>query len=103
MTTRCKSETPARAVALLRMMLGCALLLACSAVTFADHLRLVDGKTIEVDEAWEDAQGVWYRRGGVTHLVERSRVRAIERRPRAETAQAASETPAVVRQTASVA
>jgi Zn-finger nucleic acid-binding protein len=45
----------------------------------ADHLRLKDGTTIEVDEAWEDAQGIWYKRGGVTHLVERSRVKAIER------------------------
>ncbi|HEV3468469.1 MAG TPA: lytic transglycosylase domain-containing protein [Pyrinomonadaceae bacterium] len=40
---------------------------------------MADGTRIEVDEAWEDAQGVWYRRGGVTHLVERSRVKAIER------------------------
>jgi Zn-finger nucleic acid-binding protein len=32
---------------------------------------------MEVDEAWEDASGVWYRRGGVTYLVERSRVREV--------------------------
>ncbi|HEX8189917.1 MAG TPA: lytic transglycosylase domain-containing protein [Pyrinomonadaceae bacterium] len=43
----------------------------------ADHLRLADGTTMEVDEAWEDSQGVWYRRGGVTNLVERSRVREV--------------------------
>jgi len=40
-------------------------------------LRLSDGTTMEVDEAWEDAQGVWYRRGGVTYLVERSRVKEV--------------------------
>jgi Zn-finger nucleic acid-binding protein len=55
------------------------MLLSFSSVALADHLRLADGSTIEVDEAWEDAQGIWYKRGGVTHLVERSRVRGIER------------------------
>jgi Zn-finger nucleic acid-binding protein len=54
-------------------------LCAFPAVASADHLRLADGTTIEVEEAWEDAQGIWYKRGGVTHLVERSRVKAIER------------------------
>jgi Zn-finger nucleic acid-binding protein len=54
-------------------------MLMASGVALADKLRLADGTAIEVEEAWEDAQGVWYRRGGVTHLVERSRVRAIER------------------------
>jgi Zn-finger nucleic acid-binding protein len=95
MPTRCNSKAPARA---LKLMLGCALLLSLASVAHADHLRLVDGKTIEVDEAWEDAQGVWYRRGGVTHLVERSRVRAIERTPRHTTEKGASEVVAVVKQ-----
>jgi Zn-finger nucleic acid-binding protein len=52
-------------------------MLSLSSVAFADKLRLTDGTTMEVDEAWEDAQGVWYRRGGVTYLVERSRVREV--------------------------
>ena len=56
-----------------------------------DQLRMTDGKLIEVDEAWEDAQGVWYRRGGVTHHVERSRVRAIERTPKSAEASASVE------------
>jgi Zn-finger nucleic acid-binding protein len=55
------------------------LLLSLSSITWADQLRLADGTLMEVDAAWEDAQGIWYRRGGVTHLVERARVRAIER------------------------
>jgi soluble lytic murein transglycosylase-like protein len=73
MRTRCKSEL------LLRGALSLLVLLSCPAVAWADHLRLADGSAIKVDEAWEDAQGFWYRRDGVTHLVERSRVRGIER------------------------
>jgi hypothetical protein len=42
-------------------------------------LSLVDGTSFEVDDVWEDAQGVWFRRGGITNLVERARVRSIER------------------------
>lgn len=52
----------------------------------ADELRLTDGTTMQVDEAWEDAQGVWYRRGGVTYLVERSRVREVVKAERAGSA-----------------
>jgi soluble lytic murein transglycosylase-like protein len=55
----------------------------------ADRLRLIDGTTVEVDEAWEDSQGVWYRRGGVTNLVPRSRVKAVERDAPPRTAEAA--------------
>ena len=68
----------------LRASFAIVMVLAVSQVTSADHLRLTDGTTIEVDEAWEDAQGIWYRRGGVTHLIERARVRSIERTQRAE-------------------
>ncbi len=74
MRTRCKSES-----LLMRGALSLFVLLTFSSVASADHLRLADGSTIKVDEAWEDAQGFWYRRDGVTHLVERSRVRGIER------------------------
>jgi Zn-finger nucleic acid-binding protein len=49
-------------------------------VAFADRLLLVDGTTLEVDEAWDDAEGVWYRRGGMTNFVERARVKTIERK-----------------------
>ena len=55
---------------------------AAQTVAFGDQLRMSDGKLIEVDEAWEDTQGVWYRLGGVTYLVERARVRSIERAPK---------------------
>jgi hypothetical protein len=43
------------------------------------RLKLVDGSTIAVDEAWESEQGVWYRRGGMSHLVPRDRVKTVER------------------------
>jgi len=82
-----RSRTPAD---ILRLALSAAARLALAAfavcafasVALGDQLRMSDGKLIEVDEAWEDAQGVWYRRGGVTHHVERARVRAIERTPK---------------------
>jgi Zn-finger nucleic acid-binding protein len=51
--------------------------MSLSASALADQLRLADGSTMQVDEAWEDAQGVWYRRAGVTHWVERSRVKQV--------------------------
>jgi hypothetical protein len=43
------------------------------------RLKLVDGTRIQVDEAWESEQGIWYRRAGISHLLERDRVKAIER------------------------
>jgi LysM repeat protein len=53
-------------------------------------LSLIDGTSVEVDDVWEDAQGVWYRRGGITNLVERARVRSIERGSETEEAKSAS-------------
>jgi Zn-finger nucleic acid-binding protein len=43
------------------------------------YLKLIDGSIFPVDEAWESAQGIWYRRGGISHLIARDRVKAIER------------------------
>ncbi|MEP6912224.1 MAG: hypothetical protein ABI923_05695, partial [bacterium] len=43
------------------------------------RLKLVDGSSIVADEAWESEQGVWYRRGGMSHLVPRDSVKTIER------------------------
>ncbi|HEY1402693.1 MAG TPA: hypothetical protein VGB05_01060, partial [Pyrinomonadaceae bacterium] len=56
------------------------LILSLPAVVVADRLLLVDGTTLEVDEAWDDAEGVWYRRGGMTNFIARARVKTIERR-----------------------
>ena len=42
-------------------------------------LKLTDGTSIRVDEAWESEQGIWYRLGGISHLMARDRVKTIER------------------------
>ncbi|MDQ3686719.1 MAG: hypothetical protein M3430_14145 [Acidobacteriota bacterium] len=38
-----------------------------------------DGSIIEADDAWEDAKGVWYRRGSLITFIERERINSIER------------------------
>jgi soluble lytic murein transglycosylase-like protein len=43
------------------------------------RLKLIDGTLIPVDEAAETPQGIWYQQRGVTYLVARERVAAIER------------------------
>jgi hypothetical protein len=43
------------------------------------RLKLVDGSSMAVDEAWETEQGIWYRRGGISHLITRERIKRIER------------------------
>lgn len=45
------------------------------------QLKLKDGTIIPVDSAWENAQGFWYQKNGVTYLVDRAKVRAIEEQP----------------------
>lgn len=54
------------------------------------RLKLVDGSSIEADEAWESGQGIWYRRGGMSHLIAKDRVKLVERgatsKPKAESA-----------------
>ena len=74
--------------------LVCALLvcLLLPMLARADKLHLTDGTTIEADEVWDDPQGIWYRRGGVTYLVERARVSKIEHEPRAANADAPKHT-----------
>jgi Zn-finger nucleic acid-binding protein len=56
-----------------------AAVLAAGETSSQVRLKLVDGSSIAVDEAWESEQGVWYRQGGMSHLVARERVKAIER------------------------
>lgn len=66
---------------------------AFASVTPADRLHLSDGTTLEVDEAWEDRHGVWFRRGNVRQLLERSRVRSIERGTRVGEASGGADKP----------
>lgn len=43
-------------------------------------IEMTDGSTLDVDAAWEDKQGIWYRRSGLVSFVDSSRVKAISRR-----------------------
>ena len=43
------------------------------------RLKLSDGTYKTVDDAWESEQGVWYKQGGITHLLPKERVKAIQR------------------------
>lgn len=56
-------------------------------------IRFTDGKSMEVDDAWEDGQGVWYRRGSFVALIERGRVEAVKRRPVLESSAIPQPTP----------
>ncbi|HEV8431336.1 MAG TPA: lytic transglycosylase domain-containing protein [Pyrinomonadaceae bacterium] len=60
----------------------CLLLVLASSVvaqTTQVKLKLADGSYITVDEAWESPQGVWYRLGGLSHLLAKEKVKKIER------------------------
>ncbi len=94
-----RPPVPRLPVLLVRVTLLVVFLLSLSAPVLADQLRLADGTLMEVDEAWEDSQGVWYKRGGVTHWVERSRVKEVVKGSAAKDAKekkAAGEASAVV-------
>lgn len=43
-------------------------------------IEMNDGSTLDVDAAWEDKQGIWYRRGGLVSFVDSSRVKQIAAR-----------------------
>ncbi|MFL6210313.1 MAG: lytic transglycosylase domain-containing protein [Pyrinomonadaceae bacterium] len=79
MLTRCKYS------------LACALFVCALLPTgaLADKLHMIDGTTIEADEAWDDPSGVWYRRGGITYSVARARVSKIEHEPHTAVSEAA--------------
>lgn len=62
--------------------------------TKSEHaiIKMKDGSTVEADAAWEDAQGVWFRRSGLVSFVEKSRVEAITE-PQRKPAATESKTP----------
>ena len=57
--------------------------LVCSSYAFAQteqvRLKLKDGSYMDVDEASETPQGVWYRKGSLSHLLPKEKVKKIER------------------------
>lgn len=53
-------------------------------------IEMNDGSSLDVDAAWEDKQGIWYRRSGLVSFVESSRVKAITARRASKVAEAAN-------------
>jgi cytoskeletal protein RodZ len=43
-------------------------------------IEMQDGSSVEVDAAWKDNQGVWYRQGSLVSFVDGARVKAITAR-----------------------
>jgi len=67
-----------------KVFLFCAVLAAGSTQALAQsaepvRLKLNDGSYLVVDDAWETAQGIWYRQGSLSHLASKDRVKSIER------------------------
>ena len=60
------------------------IVLVCASHAFAQttevRLKLADGSYMTVDDAWESPQGIWYRKGGLSHLLAKEKVKKIERR-----------------------
>src|SRR6185369_16503229 len=71
------ATTPTRFLAI------CLFLFVCSVNALSQteeiRLKLADGSYMTVDDAWESPQGVWYRRGGLSHLLAKEKVKKIER------------------------
>lgn len=56
-------------------------------------IELVGGGRLQVEELRETSDGIWYRRGGVTTLLDRTRVARIERSTSGETKLASAAAP----------
>src|ERR1700752_2762582 len=73
----------------MRLSFGILIVLVCVSSAFAQtqvRLKLADGSYMTVDDAWESPQGVWYRRGGLSNVLPKDKVRKIERlEPQADT------------------
>ena len=62
-------------------LLICLVIVCASSVVAQTQvkLKLADGSYMTVDDAWESPQGVWYRQGGLSHLLAKEKVKKIER------------------------
>jgi len=56
-------------------------------------IKLNDGASIQADEAWQTAEGVWYRKGGVVALLNPKQIKAIEKVAPATPQPSASQSP----------
>ncbi len=54
-------------------------------------IEMQDGSKVEVDAAWKDNQGVWYRQGSLVSFVEGPRVKAITARTEPKTSPAGNQ------------
>ena len=88
------SKTFFRVVSLVAAML-LAVCVAGAQTNSADNsnetrIKFTDGSEIKVEDAWESEQGIWYRLGGISHLVERTRVKKILKSAKPASAQVAT-------------
>jgi soluble lytic murein transglycosylase-like protein len=64
-------------------LLVCLLVVVCCGYARSQteqiRLKLADGSYMTVDDAWESPQGIWYRQGGLSHLLAKEKVKKIER------------------------
>jgi len=56
-------------------------------------IEMNDGTRVECDAAWQDKQGVWYRRGGLVSFVESKRIKTIQARQESKADPVNSPTP----------
>jgi soluble lytic murein transglycosylase-like protein len=56
-------------------------------------VKLLDGTSMRLVDARETSQGVWYQRGAIAYLVERERIKSIERGSAEKTVASMGETP----------
>ena len=67
---------------MMRLSFGILIVVLCASAALAQtqvRLKLADGSYLSVDDAWESADGVWYRRGGLSNILPKERVKKIER------------------------
>lgn len=66
-----------------KLLVACLLIVLCSSYAFAQteqvRLQLKDGSFMEVDEASETSQGIWYRKGSLNQFISKEKVKKIDR------------------------
>ena len=77
-----------------KFFVACLLLIVCSGYAFTQteqvKLKLKDGSYMDVDEASETPQGVWYRKGNLNQFLPKDKVKKVERTTLAPATEAAA-------------